>query len=460
MATTGLELKIGADVEDAVDGLKKISNKLATLGKTLTVGALGFGALIAKAAFLDPLLSEISENLSDFKEGIIDSLDPMRKYTTVISDISAGLVKNAASVIQLVNALESGKLSVEQTRLAQSKLVKEAPAFKDAFDKNGNSVKNLSDILQNSYIPALINTIKVNAASEIITKKLKKNFDAIAASGEPSKLQGLVNGFKNFGLTFNTAGFSANQTATKFKNLKEAQDNLTDGNIQAIIQQTYKDLGITFEDFGKALDNTGKPIKETTRKLKEYDTASKGILAGILANNSALEEQARIFKDLIEQAATLRKERSQDPTINLPDRQPRTAQDRFKKAEESVIVISPEALKRQGEYALLLDEISEKYKRQLELTKQISGAINNGINAGIDTFFNALANNQDPFEALAQSAKRLVAELASAVVKALVLQAITNAIAPGSGAAAGGASGLFKGVVRGNELQLLTFLRG
>jgi hypothetical protein len=60
--------------------------------------------------------------------------------------------------------------------------------------------------------------------------------------------------------------------------------------------------------------------------------------------------------------------------------------------------------------------------------------IDNGINAGIDQFFNALANNQDPFAALQQSVKRLVAELAAAVIKTLILKAIANSIAPGSGA--------------------------
>ena len=98
------------------------------------------------------------------------------------------------------------------------------------------------------------------------------------------------------------------------------------------------------------------------------------------------------------------------------------------------------------------------------LTTTISETINQGINGGIDTLFNALANNQDPFAALALSAKRLVFELGAAVVKALILQTIANAIAPGSGGAgrafASFGSGLLKGTVRGDQLRLLTFLRG
>lgn len=490
MATEKLEIQIGADIKGAVDGLKKLSNHLATLGKSLAVGALGFGALIAKTAFLDPLLGDISEGLTKVKENIVDSLDPMRKYTVAIAEVSGGIIKNAASVFQLVAALESGNLTTEQTRLAQEKLVKEAPAFKDAFDKNGKSVKDLSEILQNSYIPALINTIKINAASEIITKKLKKSFDAIAAAGEPSKLQGFVNAFKNLGVTFNSAGFSAIQTATKFKNLKEAQDNLSEGNISAIIEQTYKDLGITISDFGNSLDNTGKKIKSTTEKiidlLKNYKEQLRLIefketSLSIDLLNQKIELASKTFEDFIKQginpqSAAFKRvqtdlntyldsikeinvelERAQtlslDPTIKNPAKA--TNPINVGTADRtSALVITPEALKLQGEYLLKIDEMVAK----LKLLQQLGDVAMSGLNAGIDQFFNALANNQDPFEALTQSVKRLIVELAAAVVKALVLKAIANAIAPGSGSV----TGLFSSssVIRGDQLRMLTFLRG
>lgn len=85
--------------------------------------------------------------------------------------------------------------------------------------------------------------------------------------------------------------------------------------------------------------------------------------------------------------------------------------------------------------------------------KILSDTINNGINGGIDTFFNALANNQDPFKALAQSVQRLVVELAAAVVKALILKAVTAAITGGGSAVGGAASkGLDMAILRGGVL--------
>lgn len=497
MATEKLEIQVSADVQNAVAGMSNLNKALTTFGKVALIGAAGFAGIAAKAIFLDPIIDELKQGFTEIQESIVDSIDPMRKYTVAISEVSGGIVKNAASVFQLVSALESGNLTTEQSRLAQQKLIKEAPAFKDAFDKNGVAVKDLSDVLQNSYIPALINTIKISAASEIITKKLKKSFDTIAAQGEPSKLQGFVNAFKNIGVTFNTAGFAANQAVTKFKNLKEAQDNLTEGNIQAIINQTYKDLGISISDLGNSLDNTGKKVKASTDKiidlLKNYKEQLRLIefketALDISLLNSKIDLASKTFEDFIKQgvnpqsAAFQRvqvdlnnyldsikeinkiqdeiQKRSLDPTIiNAPRK---TNPINIANADRtSALVITPEALRLQGQYSLQLDEVLEKLRLQQELVKSISDTITGGLTAGIDQFFNALANNQDPFEALAQSVKRLVAELGAAVVKALLLKAVTAAFTGGTSEGAGALSGIFGGsVVRSDQLRLLTFLRG
>lgn len=488
MATEKLEIQIGADVKGAVEGMRKLSNNLATLGKGLAVGALGFGALITNTVFLAPLLGEISEGLTKIKEDIVDSIDPMLKYTNAISEISGSIVKNAGSVVQLVTALESGNLSIEQTRLAQEKLVKEAPAFKDAFDKNGVAVKDLSDILQNTYIPSLINSIKVSAASEIITKKLKKSFEAIASSGEPSKLQGIGNFFKNLGTPFAFLRFRVDQTKTSFDNLEEAQKNLSEGNIAAIIEQTYRDLGITFADLGNSLDNTGKKVKTSTDKiidlLKNYKEQLRLIefketALGVDLLNQKIDVASKTFQDFIEKGInpqsaafkTLQTDLNNylDAIKKIPKDlqraellplEPSKAELPKKADRTSSLVITPEALRLQGQYSLQLDEVLEKLRAQQELVKSISDTITGGLNAGIDQFFNAIANNQDPFEALAQSVKRLVAELAAAVVKALILKAVTAALSGGTSAGleglvgGGGGGGILQSLLRGPDIGL------
>jgi hypothetical protein len=89
-----------------------------------------------------------------------------------------------------------------------------------------------------------------------------------------------------------------------------------------------------------------------------------------------------------------------------------------------------------------LDLLAGEFEKVKGKASELQGVIDNGINAGIDQFFNALANNQDPFAALQQSVKRLVAELAAAVIKTLILKAIANSIAPGSGELVGNAEQL------------------
>ena len=107
-----------------------------------------------------------------------------------------------------------------------------------------------------------------------------------------------------------------------------------------------------------------------------------------------------------------------------------------------------------------LDKIVQKFTEINDQAKFAADTINNGINQGIDTFFNALANNQDPFKALVQSVQRLVVELGAAVVKALVLKAITTAINPGVAVGGGLLKGLTGGgAVRGDMLRLVTFGR-
>ena len=99
-----------------------------------------------------------------------------------------------------------------------------------------------------------------------------------------------------------------------------------------------------------------------------------------------------------------------------------------------------------------IDKLNEKLLNTKDL-------INNGLNSGVDQFFNAIANNQDPFKALAQSAARLVTELGAAVVKALLLKVITKAISGGIGGGADRAlAGFGKGgAVRGDMLRLAMF---
>jgi hypothetical protein len=73
-----------------------------------------------------------------------------------------------------------------------------------------------------------------------------------------------------------------------------------------------------------------------------------------------------------------------------------------------------------------LDALAGEFTKVNEKALDLKGTIDNGINAGIDQFFNALANNQDPFKALTQSVKRLAVELAAAILKTFILQQLAK----------------------------------
>jgi hypothetical protein len=69
------------------------------------------------------------------------------------------------------------------------------------------------------------------------------------------------------------------------------------------------------------------------------------------------------------------------------------------------------------------------------------------LGGAIDQAFNALANGQNPIDAVKQAIKQLIVQLAKAVVQAVVLSAVLNAIAPGSSAALGGVGGILKNLL-------------
>lgn len=494
MATEKLEILVTADVKNAVSNLQNFKSALATTAKASAVFLAGITAGGASLAFAAPLIDEFKENLAELKKEFIDSIDPQRKYTDALKASTPDVIKNAGSVIQLVNALENGKLSYKETQTAQQELVRLAPTFKDAFDKNGVAVKDLSDVLFDDYIPALVNTIRLNAATAIINAKLQKSFETIASSGALTNLEKLKNSLVD------AFGPIAGTKTSQFGKLNQALERLSPETIAAEIKVVYDNLGISIEDFGKRISKAPKDIKTTTDKiidlLKNYKEQLKLIefkesSTGIDLLNQKIDLASKTFQEFIAKGINPQSDAfkrvqgdlntyldsirninvelgraqkfSLDPTIiNAPRK---TNPINVANADRtSTVVITPEALRLQGQYALKMDEILEKMRLQQELAKQFSDILNNSINAGIDQFFNAIANNQDPFEALAQSVKRLVAELAAAVVKALILKAITAAFTGGASGGLGALSGLLGGgsasVLRGDQIRTLTFLRG
>lgn len=492
MAEQGIQINVGADVKGALRGIEDLKNSLQTVSKvsgTIAVGgitAIGFAALNAFG-----VVDNLKELLNKLGEEFTKSLNSQKQFTDAISAATPAVTKNIGSVVQLVNALENGNLTYKETAAAQKALVTIAPTFKDAFDKNGKAVKDLSDVLYDDYIPAIVNTIRLNAATSIINAKLQKSFETIANQGTLTGLEKLQNALVD------AFGPIAGTKTSQFGKLNQSLSRLSPETVAAEIKQVYENLGISIEDFGKRIvkgAKTAESLKKITDLLKEYRIELQTIATTETAfgQNLSLDKLTLTFKtyeDLIKkglqptskelvfinseinkfidalpkiQKVTADIKNNLDPArgLQFPDGKEKNPISTARADRTSSIVITPEALQRAGQYGSALDGILERQARLNELAKTLSDTFTNGINAGIDTFFNAIANNQDPFEALAQSAKRLVVELAAAVVKALALKAITAALSGGTSAGAGLLSGLVGGgggggVLRGDQLRLL-----
>lgn len=209
---------------------------------------------------------------------------------------------------------------------------------------------------------------------------------------------------------------------------------------------------IEFNETALGIDLLNEKVDIASKTFQDF--ISKGINPQSAAFQR-VQTDLNKYLDTIKQIPKIQEQiqKNLDPTIlNKP---PKTNPINIQKADRtSALVITPEALQLQGEYLLKIDEMVAK----LKLLQQLGDVAMSGLNAGIDQFFNALANNQDPFEALTQSVKRLIVELAAAVVKALVLKAVTAAFTSGGSSLLSGLAGT--SVIRGQDLRLLTFLRG
>jgi len=447
MATNGMEIKVGADVKGAVAGINQLNTSLRTLpnsasnaasslsnfGSIVGTGALAFGALSTAMILMEPLQRQLTRQFKEAKENLINLVDANRKYRESLSDATEGTGKAVVRIFALVNALKSGKLSTDEVASAQKELVKANPDFADAFDKSKVNVDKLNKALDATVVK-IFDTIKASAATKILSKEFEKIADQILQEGKNLTLLQTI--FAGAG------GKGVGGTSKKFAeaNLNAANNALE--NFGKRVDEVFTKLKIG-ADITKPL--TVKP--ETIKKIKDLNDEIIKI---------GLGEQTRFQRDIqfLEEKINKQEEFNKlanEALQNAPKRKPGDSLGGIindPNADKSTLkILDPSALNDLQN----VDKLNEKLLNTKDL-------INNGLNSGIDQFFNAIANNQDPFKALAQSAARLVTELAAAVVKALVLKAISTAISGGTDTGADKLIGQLtgaKGVVRGSDLTLL-----
>lgn len=496
MATEKLEIQVSADVQKAVAGIDKLNKSISQTSKELpnlnkatgqaNTALTNFGRVVQDAPFgilgiannIDPLLTsfqnlkrETGSTGAAFKS-LLSSLAGPAGIAIGISAVTSVLIAfgpeiaNAASGVSkfdegLRGALTEGAEAAKKAQLEFTKysnIINDSTVSADrqnaALKEINNSLRDyglqinsVADFQKNSaQISALFVMLKQEEAkAQVLAAKAAEEYGKqIAAQFTIQKAQGvlsdrgagqslLVDAFND--LVAAIQEYSSSNTLGKAIELERAftdQVNQSNTNIASLIQQIKNVSGVT-ETFGNKTKDATLTIKNQVEQIRILAAEAAKVRAEVNAFNA-------------------------DPTIKLAPK-PQQGININRADRTSSLVITPEALKKQLEYQAQLDAINEKLAAQRELVATISGTIENGIGAGIDQFFNALANNQDPFEALQQSVKRLVVELAAAVVKMLVLKALSAAITGGGSLGAGalvgggGGGGALDFLLRGDLLS-------
>lgn len=499
MATNGLEIKVGADVGGAVNGINQLNKSLKTLPNSsgqATQALTNFSRVVQDAPFgiigvannIDPLIQSFNSlKASTGSTGqafklLASSLVGPAGLALAVSAVTSLLVtfaqkkQKAASEAKalkeeenvFVNTLAKEKVQLDNlfsvATNANVPLLARKEAINGLRENYGAYLKDFSDeeilagkaaLAYEKLSAALINVARARAAQakqEEITRKILDNEEKIlaietkaqrdAANARPIT-ETITGGTGNLGGT-SVLITAADQIKTIYNNAADATNKLRIENIA--YQNEVNRLS------GVIIDNQVNPLKEvkikTKEAAKEVKKSNDDLLLGYVDINGALVKNIELIIKQKEEQARFNAEVLKNAPKNKPGSQ---------LAER----LSGSAT---GGGVIGLDQLEgvDKLNKKLFDTKEL---ITNGLNGGIDTFFNALANNQDPLKALAQSAQRLVVELGAAVVKMLLLKAISTAITGGGSLAGGALSGAFggggglSGIVRSDQLRLLAFSR-
>ena len=494
MAAEQLQIEIKANVQDAVSNLKQVQAQLANTGKAAvsTSTALPkFSESTNRAAFALQNFGRVAADAPFGLIGIGNNIAPLLESfaslrasatatgTTIQASLLSAITGPAGLIVgvQLVtSALTFWQLSQQKANAEVKKGKEDLKGFADIQKEVAASYA--SEVVK---VEALIELLRSETTSRIQKANALKELNKISPEyfGNLKQEEGFINKLNIAYAAYIKRIDLAIQAKTIEKQLTQINEQLLNKNTQnEVVKVLNKQLGIKTKQaavdtksFGLELQKsilldqlvsiqqklgveteiTGKKTEVTTNKTKEFSLQLKDVKDKLPNLFDTPNAALVVLNNQIERAISNLKELGKLQN-GVSGKDTSGSQKQLSPIQELGIV-GNDASKA------TLDKVTEQFQEVNKQAINLQDTINNGINGGIDQFFNAIANNQDPFKALVQSVQRLVVELGAAVVKALVLKAITTAINPGGSIGGGILKGLTGNAVRGDMLRLVTFGR-
>jgi hypothetical protein len=226
-----------------------------------------------------------------------------------------------------------------------------------------------------------------------------------------------------------TEGFAnaVNKSADAQKQFDAAADS-SRAQIEVLVNALKQIPGV-YEDFSKGTKGASNSVKESNKLSFEQFGLTKLVTRELSAQEQALKKltEAQQKENDAKRARTLFDTANGNQTV-----------------PEGLNFGIPKAVLEQAKQNA---DIVAANLTKIQTATENTNAAFSLLGGAIDQAFNALANGQNPIDAVKQAIKQLIVQLAKAVVQAVVLSAVLNAIAPGSSAALGGVGGILKNLL-------------
>jgi hypothetical protein len=425
--------------------LKKESGSTGGALKALAGSLAGPAGIAIAISAVTSILISFGPEISKFF-GLTESAGEAAAAAAKNFDTAAASVANEASQVEkLVAVLQSETTSRREKQAAINDLNRISSVYFDGLKLEGNIVQGL-DPAYKAYVASLLNVARAKAAqnkiSELYTKRLELESKIVgevltSALGKVAAANQKIDkafknqqqvGFVSLGLTKDeNAAFAANIQITELDNQIK---KLATATIPAFDSQS-KEANASLKKTGDTTKETAASFQDLSDVVRSFTTLYNPLTAGL--DKLITKEEAYIQAVKERQNALIAAENARKLSEARSSVNPATS------ASDKLLG----RLKPGQNIFTLIDNTNAALALTQERLANVQSAFTL-VGGAVDQAFNALANGQDPLEALKQSLKQLLIQLAKAAVFALILSAVS-----GGAGAAGGLSFLtaFKGLL-------------